>query len=120
MAERIALLSTLFLYLVLLPGCPGATGMFVGTWVLTIGITEYGLEVLPIGEATSFMIGSSLGGILMWFGDGSQFIMNQNNSGASLVYSGNLSMNGESMAGARVIWSGQNQGTGSTWTAVRM
>jgi len=120
MAKRIFLFGVLIASLVLMPGCPGAGSAFVGTWLLTVNGTDYGLEVLPNGEATSFAVNATLGGTLKWFADGDQFIMNQDNAGAGLIYSGNISMDGEFIAGARVIWTGQNLGTGATWSAARI
>jgi len=120
MAKRLVLFGVLIVSLVLMPGCPGAGSAFVGTWVLTVNGTDYGLEVLPNGEATSFAVNATLGGTLKWFADGDQFIMNQDNAGSSLMYTGGISMDGSSMAGGRVIWSGQNTGNGTTWSAARM
>jgi hypothetical protein len=120
MTKRIFLFGFLIVSLVLMQGCPGAGSAFIGMWLLTVNGTDYGLEVLPNGEATSFAVNATLGGTLKWFADGDQFIMNQDNSGIALIYSGRLSMDGEFMVGARVIWLGQNQGTGATWSAARI
>ncbi len=119
MTKRIALLTTLILSLTLLPGCPGVSP-FVETWILTWGPNnlQRGLEVLPDGTATSFVVDAQIGGTLKWFEDGNQFILTQSLNAKS-IYSAGLSDDGNSMAGALVTWFGADPGTGDAFTAVK-
>jgi len=119
MAKRIAFIGVLIVSLALLPGCPDAASPFVGTWIMTINNLDRGLEVLPNGEATSFLIDSQLSGTLKWWQEGDQFVLNQYAGGNNIIYSASLLNNGNSMNGALVSWAGIGQGSAAVWTAAK-
>lgn len=117
MTKRIALLTTLILSLVLLPGCPGTVSALVGTWALSMNATEFGLELMPDGTATSFMLDSTLEGTLRWWENGDQFILNQDATGSRTIYTGLIVAGSTAMAGSSLVWQGSGEGTVDTWSA---
>jgi len=116
MTKRIALLATLILTLVLLPGCPGASAL-VGTWVLTMNATEFGLELMADGTATSFTVDSALDGTLQWWENGDQIILNQNSAGSRKISTGLIVAGGTVMTGPSLVWQGTGEGTTVAWSA---
>lgn len=68
MLPRIAILASLLVSLVLLPGCPGASAL-VGTWAFTIETTLVGIALNADGSAAAVPIppnNTLLDGTLSW------------------------------------------------------
>jgi len=120
MPRRIALLSMLFLSLLLLPGCPGESP-FVGTWVMTQGATTFGLEIKTNGEAEAIPLPpdySTPNGTITWQDNGTDFTLRRENGVDSTIYIGRYSTS-TTISGAWLIWDGASTGTDGLWSAVR-
>lgn len=120
MTKRIAILTTLILSSVLLPGCPGVSPL-VGTWTFTIAGGDYGFTLMADGTATSFAIPplmSGLLGALSWEQNGTEFILRQDGGGPSVLFVGRVVGN-TSISGAWVQWEGNHTGDGGEWSAVK-
>lgn len=120
MKKRIAFVCALAVGLLAFQGCPGFGSPFVGTWIVTIDGLDRGLELLPNGQTNTFTIDTTFIGTIAWFADGDQLILNQDEGANQKIYSARLSANGDSLAGAFVIWEGTNVGSGNMWLAERM
>ncbi len=121
MTKRIALLATLILSLVLLPGCPGVSPL-VGIWIFTLGGMDAELELMANGDANSYVLpgnpAGGLGGTLAWEAYGTEFILRQDAGPNFAVFVGRISGD-TSISGVWIQWEGQNAGLSGTWTAVK-
>ena len=120
MTKRMALLSTLIVSLVLLPGCPGGVSALLGTWVFTINQVATGIELKANGEVELFSIanGPTLFGTINWEVNGSRFILSQFFSNNRTAYIAENTSN-TMMSGAWVTWAGPGVGGSDTWNAVK-
>lgn len=117
-ARRITLVITLAM-LSTASGCPGAPSALLGAWTFTIGMTNTGVNLLPNGEATSFLIDATLMGELNWEVEGSRFILNLlTQEGNRFAYIGTITSD-TAMNGGSVIWAGPGTGNSNTWSAVK-
>jgi len=116
MSNRIALLVMLIVILILLPGCPGA-GQFVGTWVVTVGATDYGIVLNGNGTAIAFMLDGTLSGTLTWGADGDVLRILREVNGDRISYIGQVV--NDATTGGYIIWSGPGTGVGGSWSAVK-
>jgi len=119
MFPRIALFTTLILSLVLLPGCPGAAAVVVGTWTITInGVTSADLTIQADGTAVSI----PLTGTFTWNLDGTRVLLEQVHPHFSRVWSAELTSD-TTMDGANVLWKGSTSvstvGDSQTFTGVK-
>jgi hypothetical protein len=118
MFPRIAILATLTLSLVFLPGCPGGRAP-VGSWIITWSGIDYGLQLNANGEAVPFMVDSNLVGTFTWEVDGTRVLMHHVNQSGKRVWVAELTSD-TTMSGAWVGWFGQGVlGASNTWTAVK-
>ena len=120
MTKRIALFATLILSLVLLPGCPGGVpSALVGSWIITSGGDDSGLQLNANGEAIPFFIDSKLTGVLTWEADGTRVLIHQVIVGeGTFIYAAFLTSD-TTMSGASVGWEGSVLGLSNTFTAVK-
>lgn len=116
MTKRMALLFTLILSLVILPGCPAVSAL-VGVWTFTT-FTDIGINLMADGTATSFASPGILLGDLTWEASGSEFIMRIDIGQDDLMYVGHIESD-TTMNGAYVFWDGGSQGQSGVWTAVK-
>lgn len=117
MRKCTALLATLILTLSLLPGCPGAGSPLVGTWRLAWGMAEYGVELLPDGTATSFMIDGVFEGTLRWWENGDQLVINQDFGPTRILFTGSVQNSSTYVEGLSLVWDSANPGTTTSWYA---
>lgn len=119
MIKRKALLATLIVSLVLLPGCPGTVASVVGTWTLTInGVTSAGITLQTDGTAVSSLIT----GEFTWKLDGTRVLLEQVHPHFSRVWSAELTSD-TTMTGANVMWKGSTSvstvGDSQTFTGLK-
>ena len=118
MTKRIALLGALILSLTLLPGCPGAVNAVVGSWIITLDMKEFGLQLNANGEAIPFMVDSLLPGSFTWEVAGTRVLFHQVNGDDKIVYAAELFS--DMLIGAAVSWAiGDTLGNSNTFTAVK-
>ena len=103
--------------LLLLPGCPGAVSAIVGSWIITTGGIDRGLQLNANGEAIPFTVDSLLLGTFTWEIDGTRVLIHQESGPYKWVWAAEL-MSETTMEGAWVAWTG-SIGNSSTWTAVK-
>ena len=118
MAKRIALLTTLILSLVLLPGCPNPGSALAGTWVFTIGGLDLGMQLNANGEAVPFMIDINTSGTFTWSVDGTRMTLDQVDGIDNTVWEARLTSD-TMMFGAFVTWAGVFVGDSNTFSAVK-
>lgn len=118
MTKRIALLSTLILSLVLLPGCPGAVSAFVGSWIITTSSNDWGLQINTNGEAIPFTVDLNLGGTWTWEVEGTRVVLHQAGGIGQNIWAAELTSE-TTMTGAWLSWEGQDYGNSNTFTAVK-
>ena len=120
MTKRTALLTTLILSLVLLPGCPGtptAGSAAVGDWLITYNNLVFGLELKANGEAVPIPLGQPLAGTFTWEVVGTGVVMYQEFANEKVVWAAELTSD-TTMNGAFIVWAG-NIGVTHTWDAVK-
>jgi len=116
MTKRIALLTTLIVSLVLLPGCPGVNPL-VGTWVFNV----QGVNRTVILSADGMALSTDFEGLLTWGVDGSEFRMGQFQSDDSrFAWTGRVNSESNGMSGWWIIWEGgAAEGMCDSWTAAK-
>ena len=117
MTKRIALLTTLLLSLVLMPGCPETGSVLVGDWIITVGSLDHGLQINADGTATSYMLDDIFPGTFTWKVDGTRVIFHHVSSVNKLVWVAELTSE-TTMNGAAVFWAG-SVGSNYNWSAVK-
>ena len=121
MTKRIALLSTLILSLVLLPGCPGTPSAGLGVWIILIdGIpNSIGAELTANGDVLPALGLSFMGGTVTWEQiTDSEILIRQVVVNDLTVYYATLDSD-TMMSGGWVKVDGIGEGGGGAWSATK-
>lgn len=118
MFPRIAIIATLILPLLLLPGCP-VNSELVGLWTVILTV-EFQSDVFEWtlnadGTGTFFLIDGTPVGNLTWEAAGDKITVYRDTSVGSVAYIGTV--NNGVASGGFVNWIGPETGSGGSWSA---